>query len=108
MVMTETPIRIDPKRAAPVYDTRSLINPDVLASEMISAGFHDVTIERLEHVSVFSSAEVLWSSLVAGSVPITTVKLRMPEEIWHAKSEEAFHFLRSKAGPFPARLGTTA
>ncbi len=108
LVMAEALQRIDPTRAAPAYDITSLENPDVLASEMTAAGFQDVKINRLEHVSVFRSAEALWNSLVAGSAPITLIKSRMPEEVWRTKSEEALRFISAHAGPFPARLGTVA
>ncbi len=108
MLMAETLQRIDPACAVSDYDITSLENPDVLASEMLTAGFHDVTISRLEHVSVFRSAEALWDSFVTGSAPITVIKSRMPEEVWRAKSEEALRFIRTHSGPFPARLGTVA
>jgi len=108
LVMAEALRRLDLARSAPAYDITSLENPEVLASEMIAAGFGDVKVNKLEHVSIFISAEELWESLVAGSAPITVFKSRMPSEVWSAKSEEALNFSRAHAGPFPARLGTVA
>jgi len=107
-VMAETIYRIDPARAAPHYDITSLENPDVMESEMIAAGFQDVTISRLEHGSPFRSAEALWNSFVAASAPITFLKSQMPEEVWRAKTEEALRYIRKQAGPFPVQLGTVA
>ncbi len=108
MVMSEVLQRLDFTRSAPPYDVTSLENPDLLVSEMTAAGFDRVSIHKLEHVSTFASPEELWESLVAASAPIAVIKSRMSDETWRAKSEDALNFIRAHAGPFPARLGTSA
>lgn len=107
-MMADAMRRLDPTLAAPAYDITSLENPDVLESELIAAGFTDVTIKKLEHMSVFPSAQALWNGLVAGSAPVAVIKSRMPDPVWHARSQDALHFIRTHVERFPVALSTTA
>lgn len=107
-VMARSMGSLDPSQTPPNYDINSLENPDVLKSEMLSAGFQDVVIHRVERYFEFASAEELWRGLAEGSAPISLMKSRLPKDLWDAHSARALQFLRSTAGPFPTRLGTTA
>lgn len=89
-------------------DIASLENPEVLAAEMIEAGFDDVQITRAQHDFEFASPEQFWDGLVAGSAPVAMAKARMTPADWDARQSRAIDRLRQTVGPFPARLGATA
>jgi hypothetical protein len=99
---------IKPDMASPTTDTQSLENPDILESELITAGFRDVKVHGLTKSAEIASAEGFWESLIKGSAPVTMMKDAMPIEIWNEKSKIAIAYLEEAIDSYPASLSADA
>lgn len=85
---------LDPSFPAPVEDIASLENPDVLRSELESAGFSDVRTEVVESALEITSIDEFWHGMVEGSIPVLMLKKRMAADEWNEREQVGLKHLR--------------
>ncbi len=100
--------KIDPAQAKPSYNLETLEDPKVLAREMKNAGFSNVVIHPVVREIEFASAEEFVTTMAEGSAPMQLLRIRLSEEEWQARINDAIDHVKRDAGPFPRALGATA
>jgi SAM-dependent methyltransferase len=99
---------IEPSWPAPKKDPLGLENPDVLASEMRSAGFSGVHIVPHTQSLTPESAEAFWAGMARSSAPLVLLRRRLGEEEWARRVPDALAYVERALGGGPRELSTTA
>ncbi|MFI6048143.1 methyltransferase domain-containing protein [Nocardia sp. NPDC051321] len=72
----------DPNIQEPRPDHLSLENPEVLQTEMHSAGFETVSVQRHSTALTFTDADQLWETMARSSAPLGLMRRKVGEQVW--------------------------
>jgi ubiquinone/menaquinone biosynthesis C-methylase UbiE len=97
-VLAEVLGRVLPEQRPIVRLSFSLANPARLESLLISAGFHEVRVERQTRKGRFDSFDQYWEPIEAGIGSMPQIYLTLPDAARHAVREE----VRTKLAKFEA------
>jgi ubiquinone/menaquinone biosynthesis C-methylase UbiE len=98
----------DPSFAPPTYNPDSLENPERLAQELGEGGFEAVVVHPHTLSIAFQSVDALWTRMVRSSAPLVSLRKRLGEQTWAARSVLALAHLRRELGDGPTELSTSA
>lgn len=98
----------DPSRPEPRYDLESLENPAVLATELATAGFDEVTVVRHTHSVAFNDAADLWDGIVRSSAPVVMLRKALGEAAWAEQTGKALAYLEDALRGGTREASTTA
>jgi len=99
---------MNPEIPEPQTAIDSLENPDFFKSELIDAGFKDVTVHgHTEHMQI-DSVEDFWDNMIKGSAPLVMMKSNMSEELWKEKNKIALEYLKEIISPDTQSLSADA
>lgn len=97
----------DPRVTLPQPNLLDLENPEVFRSEMRSAGFAGVVIQRYTVEVSYPDGQTLWESLTASSAPLALLRQRVGEWEWGRRTARALDHLDIAYRPHTP-LSTTA
>ncbi|MGC4090283.1 MAG: class I SAM-dependent methyltransferase [Polyangiaceae bacterium] len=101
--------QVDPNIPKPQRDPLGIENASVVQSELVTAGFRDVTVEAHTcAIPVTSNAEELWTRMTRSSAPLVMMRKRLGEDEWQRGSERALGFLEQYLREHTGPLATTA
>jgi ubiquinone/menaquinone biosynthesis C-methylase UbiE len=92
----------------PAYNPDSLENPDRLASELRAGQFKEVSVHEHTVALQFADSDALWSRMTRSSAPLVSLRKRLGEAVWAARSELARAYLARELGQGAVSLATTA
>ena len=92
----------------PTYNPESLENPDRLASELRAGQFKEVAVHEHTVALQFADSDALWVRMTRSSAPLVSLRKRLGEEVWAARSELARAYLARELGTGAVSLSTTA
>jgi len=98
----------DPGRPEPRYDPESLENPTVLATELATAGFDEVTVVRHTVSFAFDDAADLWDRMVRSSAPLVMLRNKLGEEAWTDQAKKALAYIEGAIRGGTRETSTTA
>lgn len=72
----------DPTISAPQPNFLNLENPEVFATEMRTAGFAGVSIQRHTSTVGFADSDEMWETMVRSSAPLLLMRRTVGEQVW--------------------------
>ncbi|MGW0250687.1 methyltransferase domain-containing protein [Nocardia goodfellowii] len=106
-LMFEAMAAADPAIQEPQPNYLSLENPEVFATEMRSAGFAGVTIQRHTTELAWDSADDMWEKMTRSSAPLVLLRRSLGEELWAERAATMRAYLTENYRP-KTPLATTA
>lgn len=97
----------DPSRTLPPPDPTSLENPEVLAAELVAAGFVDVRVEPCRQMLEVTDVAEFWRGMVDGNAMLQWVKGRTDPALWLEREQLALAWLRQNLA-VPAQVDSLA
>ncbi|WP_069165300.1 class I SAM-dependent methyltransferase [Nocardia altamirensis] len=97
----------DPSVEEPQPNYLSLENPEVFQSEMRSAGFEGVSIQRHSTSLAFADAGQLWDTMARSSAPLVLCRRKLGEQVWAERAAVMRDYLAEHYRPHHP-LSTTA
>ncbi|MFC9893179.1 class I SAM-dependent methyltransferase [Nocardia sp. NPDC127579] len=97
----------DPAIEEPQPNYLSLENPEVFATEMRTAGFAGVTIQRHTNEVAWDSGEQMWDQMARSSAPLTVLRRSLDERTWSERATIMRDYLTTNYSP-RTPLATTA
>ncbi|MEV0356060.1 class I SAM-dependent methyltransferase [Nocardia sp. NPDC050697] len=88
-----------PELGEPQQDFLSLENPEVFQSELRTAGFHGVVIQRHSIVTRFADGAELWETMVRSSAALQLMRTLWGEELWAERSRRVREYLDRRYRP---------
>lgn len=97
----------DPSIQEPQPNFLNLENPEVFATEMQTAGFAGVSIQRHTSALAFASSEEMWETMMRSSAPLVLMRRTVGEQVWAERAELMRAYLAENYRP-NVPLSTTA
>ncbi len=98
----------DPSVKPPPYLPDSLENPEKLKTEMSSAGFENVRVEKHQVRLPPVTAESLWESMHKSAAPLVLRRKRLGESEWEIQSDRCIKYLQEQFQDKTRALSTSA
>ncbi|MEV6773477.1 methyltransferase domain-containing protein [Nocardia sp. NPDC051030] len=96
-----------PGYTAPSPNLVNLANPEVFESELLAAGFDEVSVQPHTVAYTHENGEQLWDRMARGSAPVHVMRSRFDEATWKAQEQTMIEYLIAHYVP-GTPLSTTA